>query len=301
MIKLIRGMAILAGILLIFALITACAPNKAFVKNNNPDQGSRNINEMPQNDKNSEKYSYDEFENDSEFTYDAASSTKEDRNNSCNESNAYYQTGYASWYGREFHGRKTASGEKFDMNRLTAAHKKLPFGTQLVVKNLENGNYVNVTVNDRGPYRDGRIIDLSYAAARKLGILASGEAKVGISILGKGGLTDNKAADLNGKNSVVAVAYDEKEEDFYSEDENSTSSYAGDAYSIQAGAFYSRRNAERLQKKIEEIVDNPVTVFSENDLYKVRVNKIGTKGQASKIKSLLRDKDISSFVIENQE
>jgi rare lipoprotein A len=80
-----------------------------------------------------------------------------------------YQVGIASWYGKQFHGRTTASGEDFDMFELTAAHRRLPLGTYLKVTNLHNGKSVIVRVNDRGPYIEGRIVDLSYCAARMLG------------------------------------------------------------------------------------------------------------------------------------
>jgi len=79
-----------------------------------------------------------------------------------------YQIGIASWYGKQFHGRMTASGEDFDMFELTAAHRRLPLGTYLRVTNLRNGKSVIVRVNDRGPYIEGRIVDLSYGAARML-------------------------------------------------------------------------------------------------------------------------------------
>ncbi len=93
---------------------------------------------------------------------------------------AFRQVGMASWYGPGFHGRKTASGERFDQNDLTAAHRKLPLGTEITVTNLENGSSIVVEVNDRGPYAKGRVLDLSKAAARKLGMVESGVAKVRI-------------------------------------------------------------------------------------------------------------------------
>lgn len=80
-----------------------------------------------------------------------------------------YQVGMASWYGKSFHGRETASGEEFDMFELTAAHKQIPLGTYVKVTNLRNGKWVVVRVNDRGPYVGARIMDLSYSAARMLG------------------------------------------------------------------------------------------------------------------------------------
>ncbi len=90
------------------------------------------------------------------------------------------QTGQASWYGNEYDGRKTASGEVFHQNRLTAAHKTLPFGTRLKVKNLTNGKTVKVRVNDRGPFVKGRILDLSKGAAKKINMINQGVAEVEI-------------------------------------------------------------------------------------------------------------------------
>jgi rare lipoprotein A len=92
------------------------------------------------------------------------------------------EVGMASYYGREHDGRRTASGEVFDMNGMTAAHRTLPFGTRVRVTNLANGRQVMVRINDRGPFRRGRIVDLSYAAARKLGIVGRGVAKVRVAV-----------------------------------------------------------------------------------------------------------------------
>ena len=97
-----------------------------------------------------------------------------------------YQSGMASWYGGNFNGRKTANGEIYNMNEMTAAHKTLPFGTLVRVTNTRNGDTVDVRINDRGPFVGGRIIDLSRAAASDIGLTASGVAPVKIAILGKG-------------------------------------------------------------------------------------------------------------------
>lgn len=92
--------------------------------------------------------------------------------------------GLAAWYGAKFHGRRTASGERFDRRALTAAHRTLPFGTRVRVTNLANGRSVIVRINDRGPYgRRNRIIDVSEAAARRLGMLRSGVARVEIVVV----------------------------------------------------------------------------------------------------------------------
>ena len=92
----------------------------------------------------------------------------------------FSQTGAASWYGRQFHGRKTASGETFDMNGLTAAHRSLPLNCYIRVTNKTNGQSVVVKVNDRGPFHGNRVLDLSYGAAKQLGITNAGTAKVNI-------------------------------------------------------------------------------------------------------------------------
>ncbi len=97
--------------------------------------------------------------------------------------------GTACWYGKDFHGKRTANGERFDMNKLTAAHRTLPFGTMVEVTNLSNGKKVIVRINDRGPYTKGRIIDLSYAAAKEIGMIRSGTARVRLRIVKK---DDNK-------------------------------------------------------------------------------------------------------------
>ena len=94
-----------------------------------------------------------------------------------------YQVGTASWYGGNFHGRKTASGEVFDMYRLTAAHRYLPMGTRVRVTNLLNGKSVVVRINDRGPLSPSRIIDLSYNAARMIGMKAEGLQSVRLDLL----------------------------------------------------------------------------------------------------------------------
>jgi len=96
---------------------------------------------------------------------------------------AFIQTGEASWYGRPLHGRRTASGEIYDMYRLTAAHPDLPLGTRVIVTNMKNGRSVAVRVNDRGPYVRGRVIDLSYAAARALHAVSDGTVPVLIQVL----------------------------------------------------------------------------------------------------------------------
>ncbi|RDE08772.1 septal ring lytic transglycosylase RlpA family protein [Pelagibacterium lacus] len=93
-------------------------------------------------------------------------------------------TGTASWYGGKFHGRRTANGETYNMHAMTAAHKYLPFGTEVVVTNQNNGRSVVVRINDRGPFVGSRIIDLSQGAASQIGMINSGTARVTVEVLG---------------------------------------------------------------------------------------------------------------------
>ncbi len=102
------------------------------------------------------------------------------------KADGYDETGMASWYGRDFHGKKTSSGERYDMHGLSAAHPTLPMGTMVRVTNLENGKHIDLRINDRGPFVKDRLIDLSYAAAQQLGYAKKGTARVRVQALGDG-------------------------------------------------------------------------------------------------------------------
>ena len=112
-----------------------------------------------------------------------ARSLDHDANSTAAVPGSFHQSGLASYYAREFNGRKTASGERYDMHDLTAAHPNLPFDTRVRVTNLSNNQSVVVRVNDRGPYKKGRIIDVSYAAAKKIGLIGNGTAKVKVEVV----------------------------------------------------------------------------------------------------------------------
>jgi len=141
----------------------------------------------------------------------------------------FVQEGKASWYGKDFHGKLTSNGERYDMYAMTAAHKTLPLGVYVRVYNKSNGNEAIVRVNDRGPFVKGRIIDLSFTAAKKLGIVDSGTAPVRIEALGYG------ADSLSGK-----AAY------------RTPVSYDAGSYTVQVGAFTVQANAQRLAKDMKE-------------------------------------------------
>ena len=153
-------------------------------------------------------------------------------------SQGYHERGIASWYGSKFHGRRTSSGEPYDMHLATAAHKSLPLPTYAEVTNLDNGRKMIVKINDRGPFHDDRIIDLSYAAAIKLGVDQTGTARV-----------DVRAIDVKtSKPSAVKVA---------------------DGTFLQVGAFSKRKTAENLAGKMMAEQLKPVSVQKSRGLYKV--------------------------------
>ncbi|MFK0376776.1 septal ring lytic transglycosylase RlpA family protein [Pandoraea sp. NPDC090278] len=118
------------------------------------------------------------------------------------DAGTFFQSGMASWYGKKFHGRRTATGEAFDMNEPTAAHPTLPLGSFALVRNIANNKTVVVKINDRGPYTRNRIIDLSYGAAKQLDFIRAGHAKVEIRRLSRSevaalGLDDASSAQNN--------------------------------------------------------------------------------------------------------
>ncbi len=131
------------------------------------------------------------------------------------------QRGIASWYGRDFNGKPTASGEVYNMYDMTAAHREMPLGTAVEVTNLDNGKHARVVINDRGPFVGGRIIDLSYAAAKDLDMVEAGTARVSLRVTGR----DRK----------------------YVREVRVEDSGHGEYYAAQLGAFIDRDNAERLK------------------------------------------------------
>lgn len=139
---------------------------------------------------------------------------------------SFGETGYASWYGGKFQGRQTASGEIFDTNKLTAAHKTLPFGTVVEVTNLDTGKSVQVRINDRGPFVEGRIIDLSRAAAAEIGMMGTGIAPVKVQIIKDAAEAEKMQQGSRGP----SVSY----------------------YSIQIASFSAEENARRLRSRLSE-------------------------------------------------
>ena len=151
----------------------------------------------------------------------------------------FKQRGVASWYGKRFHGQPTSSGERYDMYKMTAAHPTLPIPSYARVTNLKNGRSVVVRINDRGPFHSGRIIDLSYAAAAKLGYVNAGSAQVEVEAI------------VPGESSSVAVAPVAAVEASAAADEAIPAISDAKGVYLQLGAFSARENAETLRARLE--------------------------------------------------
>ena len=167
----------------------------------------------------------------------------------------FMQTGIASWYGRKFHGRKTANGETYDMHAMTAAHKTLPLGTWVNVHNLENNRKIVVRINDRGPFVRGRIIDLSRKGAKQIGMLGPGTVRVKVTALGR-------ATSYSGKTkeplSFRPVDY-----------------WKGN-FTVQVGAFQVNANAVNYREKLSKTYQNAHIVQFADDrgtFYRVRIGR----------------------------
>ncbi len=172
------------------------------------------------------------------------------RYHTLSSSRGHVERGIASWYGRKFHGRRTSNGEVYDMYTMSAAHRTLPIPTYLEVTNLENGKRVIVRVNDRGPFHENRIIDLSYAAAARIGMLGKGTALVEIRAI-EPGAPKPATIRVARKDTPAAPAGRPGGDD----------SGAPRIY-LQAGAFSSDANARRLRTRLEQALSRQVRVIA---------------------------------------
>jgi rare lipoprotein A len=184
----------------------------------------------------------------------------------------YRERGIASWYGSKFHGRRTSSGETYDMHAMTAAHKTLPLPTYVEVTNLASGARIVARVNDRGPFHDNRIIDLSYAAARKLGIVREGTGLVEVRALTPGEDTRPVAR------AIPAATW----------------SVAGmPRIYLQVGAFAERRNAQRLRTRLASLPGAVVRVqevrVAGRAMYRVRVGPLDDVSAADRLSERIVD------------
>ncbi len=203
----------------------------------------------------------------------------------------YDQKGIASWYGPNFHGHRTSSGEVYDMYAMTAAHKTLPLPTFVRVTNLRNGRSVVVKVNDRGPFHENRIIDLSYAAARKLGIVKDGTGLVDVRAITPGESATSVAAARPEKSAPATAPATGPAADDGVRTAPATPLSSGPRIYLQVGAFADDGNAHALQARLENAHLRHVAIQSVNagnrTLYKVRIGPIPTVDQVDSITTRL--------------
>ena len=178
---------------------------------------------------------------------------------------AYVEQGIASWYGVPFQGRRGSNGEIYDMNKLTAAHRTLPFNTIVRVTNLTNGKQVDVRITDRGPFVEDRIIDLSLAAARELEMVAAGTARVRVEIL------------------------------------SGSAAIAAGTFSVQIGAFAERANAERVRNQLGPRY-SPIFIQDYDSptgrLFRVRVGNVPSEAAAQQLAAKLQtETGFQTFVV----
>jgi len=181
--------------------------------------------------------------------------------------NGYDQTGVASWYGKQFHGHKTANGERYDMYTMSAAHKTLPLPSMVRVTNLDNGRSVIVRVNDRGPFVKSRIIDLSYAAAKALGYDTKGTAHVRVQAV------NNQAIGKPTSAPTPTPSYTTRRPVPAPVNTTPVSQHANSGIYVQLGAFSSQYNANQLIQTLSSTYPNVHIqhVPSNPSLYRVRI------------------------------
>ena len=225
--------------------VSSCSVKRSYVKVAPPAQGNKATKKDGSYEINGERY------------YPISSSS------------GFVQYGEASWYGDDFHGLKTANGEVYDMHSKSAAHKTLPFNTYVKVENLSNNKFTIVRINDRGPFKKGRIIDLSYTAAKEIDLVGPGVTKVKITALRKDQIAPN---------------------------------IKEGTFTIQIGSFGEKANAEKLAEKLRVLYNYiNITEFKDDSnkkFFRLHVSKSHTLDRASEIEKELEDMGFTeSFIV----
>ena len=188
-------------------------------------------------------------------------------------SKGYVERGIASWYGPKFHGKTTSNGETYDMHGMTAAHTRLPLPTFVRVTNLENGRSTVVRINDRGPFKKNRVIDLSYAAAQKLGIIAKGT-----------GLVEVRAVEAGAADTPASMPKPIK----------------GNIY-IQVGAYGNPLNADQMKERLSRELGEPVRIsLAESNgrtLYRVQAGPVRDVDASDRLAARIADLGMNSYVV----
>ena len=194
----------------------------------------------------------------------------------------YVERGKASWYGTKFHGRRTSSGEPYDMYAMTAAHKTLPLPSYAEVTNLENGRKVVVKINDRGPFHDDRLIDLSYSAATKLGIIDKGTGHVEVRAINSKNVVASTAAKKDVVANVTPTA---------NAVSTQTTTMGKVALFLQIGAFSTLSRAEQIKQQVQQQIQERVHISSveraQTPLYRVRIGPLESVEYSDRIANQL--------------
>lgn len=198
----------------------------------------------------------------------------------------YDENGMASWYGLKFHGNRTANGDVYDMYGMTAAHKTLPIPVYVRVTNLDNGRTAVVRVNDRGPFHDDRIIDLSFAAASKLAMVDRGTARVRVEAIDVGAASPRRRSDTTHPTSLAA--------------EGQGGGKAGNQW-IQAGVYSDYETAVSLRARLLELLETPVVIqqagTAEQPLHQVRIGPLRSTAEIDAVNAALLLENISSTLL----
>jgi rare lipoprotein A len=211
------------------------------------------------------------------------------------ENYEYDEVGMASWYGPKFHGRTTANGERFDQNALTAAHRTLPMPSVVRVTNLKNGRAVDLRINDRGPFSDNRIIDVSKKAAEVLGFRRDGTARVRVQVLADESLAlRNGDGDRGGATRIASVSPTPALVVPAGPSDPAAAHYAsagpGGGWFIQAGAFSDRDNANQVVQDLATLAPAHLTPVSRygQSLYRVRIGPLPDNRVAARLLKAVR-------------
>ena len=206
----------------------------------------------------------------------------------------YKERGVASWYGKRYHGKKTSIGEYYDMYSMTGAHTTLPIPCYVRVTNTENGKSVIVRINDRGPFKKDRVIDLSFAAAYKLRLSDKGSGPVEVELI-----DPRQFSALKKTPDVITEKIKEKE--VTPTQVKTEEAIANEPLYIQAGAFKNEKNADLLLKQLSEMKLENTPPFKKQfseDLFHVVIGPFNSKNEATNIADLIKSKiKISIFVI----
>ena len=201
----------------------------------------------------------------------------------------YKRQGTASWYGRKFHGQRTSSGEVYDMFALTAAHPTLPIPSYARIVNLQNGNSVVVRINDRGPFSSGRIMDVSYAAAHRLGFVQEALANIEVQSILPGaalaGASPAQAAPALALTSAPEIKTEATPPQFPIAAEQS-------GIFLQLGAFSNPSNAENFSNRVRRELDwlkQPLSVTGRNNLYRLQLGPFRDRAEANAISQKIRE------------